>query len=256
MDLPSPEELKAWTIAFLSDSKRREELAAAEGLAKCDIEMKVVRDGDGGVTEVQVVFRSRTRATFEKYKKREHDLGPWCERDAFHLVKSAVEAFLGRRWKLGHFDFVPGCKRRTRPGLRRRRSGRKAPNPSTPSPKGVPQTEDKERMQEEEALRLFALIRKLDGKPTKPPSVLTVFRYYCMENRSAEEVSQLCKCSKGTVLNRLRKLRQATGMDPRALRALSAQFERIEKELSDPRARKIDRRNSMDQPGDDGIDQT
>ena len=184
-------------------------------------------------------------------------MASWRERDAFFRVKSAVRAILGSKWKLGHFDFIPACRvkeQEKQPAVRVKR--KRVAAASKPPPANEPQrTREKERTQEEEALRLFALVKKLDGEGGKPPLVITVFQLYCVEGLSAEKVCQRCKCGKGTVLARLKRLREVTGKHPRALRALSGQFERIEKELSDSRARRIHRQSAMDQPEDDEPDQ-
>ncbi|MCL4181040.1 MAG: hypothetical protein KJ072_25255 [Verrucomicrobia bacterium] len=258
MNLPSPAQLKDRTAAFLTDCREPEEQRAAEGLADCDPEMKCVRNDRGRVIEVQVVFRCRTRKTFEKYKQREHDLGPWRERDAFHRVRSAVAAVLGREWKLGHFDFVPECTVR-RPEVRvkgpgkRKRTAKVSANAAPPVEKAI-QAEDEEDMKMKEAERVLAMVQKLDGAGGKPPTVMTFLRLYCIECKSLEQIRILCKCGKGTVLARRDKLQELIGKDPRRLRNIASNIEGMNEQLTDSRAKRIDRERAMDQPEGDRPD--
>jgi transposase len=85
-------------------------------------------------------------------------------------------------------------------------------------------------------------------QPIRKAPTFTVFRLYCIENLSLEQVRKKLQCSRGTITNRLRTIRQKTGTDPAALRAYSAQFTRIEQTLSDPRARRIASRNTAEEP--------
>jgi DNA-binding NarL/FixJ family response regulator len=68
-----------------------------------------------------------------------------------------------------------------------------------------------------------------------------------MEALSAEQIARKCHCSKATIINRLRTIRRRTGASPDKLRTYSAQFERIENSLADPRARRISRRELVDE---------
>lgn len=93
---------------------------------------------------------------------------------------------------------------------------------------------------EDVAARVFALIGRMeDGIRTKPPSVLNVFRLYCVQELSAREVAIKCHCSKTLVLERLKAIRAATGIDPEFLRRYSSQFDRMESNRTDSRARRI-----------------
>ena len=94
------------------------------------------------------------------------------------------------------------------------------------------------------ARQAFALLTKLEGgRSGRSPTVLTVFRLYCIEELSAEQIARKCGCSKPTVLSRLKVIRQETGLPPATLRRFSAQFDQLEDEVSEPRARRIHRRN-------------
>lgn len=113
--------------------------------------------------------------------------------------------------------------------------------------------EPKEAVEGNDARRLFALVRSLDSGSahTRAPTVFTVFRLYCMENHSAEQVAKKCHCSKATVINRLNMIRKGTGTDPMKLRTHSAQFEGIEDSLTDSRARRIHRKGAISEETDD-----
>jgi hypothetical protein len=73
-----------------------------------------------------------------------------------------------------------------------------------------------------------------------------VFRLYCMENLSASEVAGRCRCSKATIVNRLRMIQRRTGTRPEKLRAYSRHFESIADSLSDSRARRIHQPTAME----------
>jgi hypothetical protein len=104
------------------------------------------------------------------------------------------------------------------------------------------------------ARQAFELVRKLDeGHGGRRPSLLTVFRLYCTNEMSAERIAQHCACSKGTVINRLKVLAEKTGVSPERLRRYSAQFERMEEDLTDWRAKRIHRPGLAD--GDAGGDE-
>jgi sugar diacid utilization regulator len=116
--------------------------------------------------------------------------------------------------------------------------------------------QDKDRLQETlEELKLskgvarkaFALVKQLDSKrPLQTAPLLAVFRLYCRENKSADEVAKQCHCAKGTIINRLRMIEKWTGKKVGALRAYSPYFDQIEERLSDPRAKRINRRRAID----------
>lgn len=95
---------------------------------------------------------------------------------------------------------------------------------------------------DEDALRLFALVRELEdtGGARKAP-LLQVFRLYCLEGLPAEGVAKRCGCSKALIIQRLHQLRRKLGRNPAELRPFASQFEAIEASVSDPRARSLDR---------------
>lgn len=103
-----------------------------------------------------------------------------------------------------------------------------------------------ERLPEEDALRLFALVRELDpaGAAGKAP-LLQVFRLYCLEGLAAEGVARRCGCSKTLIIRRLGQLRRKLGRNPAELRAFAGQFEAIEKSVGEFRGRRLSRHSML-----------
>ena len=102
------------------------------------------------------------------------------------------------------------------------------------------------------ARHALALIKKLDaGSRLKKPSLVTVFHLYCVNEMSATQIARKCGCSKTAVVERLQILSQKIGMPAGRLRRHSAQFERIEEEMSDWRAKRIDRHDLADSAMED-----
>ena len=65
----------------------------------------------------------------------------------------------------------------------------------------------------------FMLLDRLDFKSRrKAPSVLTVFRLYCMQNMTVAEIARQYRCSLSTVSDRLKVLRTRTGLSPKSFR--------------------------------------
>ncbi len=59
-----------------------------------------------------------------------------------------------------------------------------------------------------------------DESRRKHPSLLTVFRLYCMQNLTVYQIARQCRCSVGTVSQRLKLIHRKTGRPPKAFRAL------------------------------------
>lgn len=96
---------------------------------------------------------------------------------------------------------------------------------------------------EEVARSAFALLQKLElDAPLKAPSVLTVFRLYCVDGHSAERVARKCRCAKGTVMRRLRFIEARTGVKAAAFRAMSGHLQQMDDDLRESGAREIYRR--------------
>ena len=107
--------------------------------------------------------------------------------------------------------------------------------------------EQKEPVPEDVARQAFRLIEQLDSDEViKPPTVLTVFRLYCVKEMTTEQVRRKCRCSKGTVINRLELIRKRTGMKPDELRRFSSQFDKIEDDIRESKATHIQRKRMID----------
>ena len=100
---------------------------------------------------------------------------------------------------------------------------------------------------EDVARQVFAVVREMEtgGKWRKAP-MLRVFRLYCQDGMTANQVAKECACSKALVVLRLKQLRRKLGRDPAELRTLSSHFEAIEDSLSDSRADGIHREGLKD----------
>jgi hypothetical protein len=101
-------------------------------------------------------------------------------------------------------------------------------------------TDDGPQTSEEVARSAFALLQKLElDAPLKAPSVLTVFRLYCVDGLSADRVARKCRCAKGTVMSRLRFIESVTRTKPEQFRAMSGQLQQIDDDLRESGAREI-----------------
>lgn len=111
--------------------------------------------------------------------------------------------------------------------------------------------EPPEALEEGAARQAFALVKALDAaQPARKASLYTVFRLYCVEGLTVEQVARQCRCARSLVFLRLRALRQKLGGDPRRLRQYSTHFERIEDSLADSRARRINRAEVVETDAD------
>jgi len=89
----------------------------------------------------------------------------------------------------------------------------------------------------------FALLVKLDAQAAcKKPSLLTVFRWYCIEGLSAEQIATKCRTSKATVIRRLRLIDEATNTKPEQFRAMSDHLQQMADNYDRSGAREIYRR--------------
>jgi len=112
---------------------------------------------------------------------------------------------------------------------------------------GKQRAEMESAVSEDVARSAFALLQKLElDAPLKVPSVLTVFRLYCVDGLSADRVAQKCRCSKGTVMSRLRFIETVTKAKPEEFRALSGHLQQVDDELSTIGAREIYRRGLVE----------
>jgi hypothetical protein len=107
--------------------------------------------------------------------------------------------------------------------------------------------EKEEAVPEEVARQAFQLLQQLDSEQTvKPPTVLAVFRLYCKEGLTAEQVARKCRCSKATVINRLRLIREKTKTEPDELRRFATQFGKIEDDIRESKAAYVHRKRLID----------
>lgn len=115
----------------------------------------------------------------------------------------------------------------------------------TPQPKDV---------DEDLATRAFALVRQLESdQPTKPPSALTVFRLYCIDQLTPAQIARKCRCDRSTVRRRLQLIESRTGTSPDRLRKVSAHLDKLEAGIADSRAAHIHRK-SLIYDADDSAD--
>lgn len=114
--------------------------------------------------------------------------------------------------------------------------------------------EHSEPVSEDVARQLFALIKELEieGRWRKAP-VLQVFRLYCMENLSRDEVAKRYGCVPSLVTLRLKAIEKKLGRKPSELRQFSSHFETMEDSISDSRAKKINRSGLADDSEENGF---
>ena len=66
----------------------------------------------------------------------------------------------------------------------------------------------------------FELFDRLDFHSSrKNPTLLTVFRLYCLQQLTVTQIARKCRCSLSTVSDRLKLIEQRTGAPPKTLRA-------------------------------------
>ena len=87
--------------------------------------------------------------------------------------------------------------------------------------------------------------RLRDNARTRTAKLFDVFQFYVVQALTVAAVAKRCDCTEETIFVRLKALRQAFGRHPRELRQYSSHFEQIEKLMSDPRARQINRRGAI-----------
>jgi len=68
-------------------------------------------------------------------------------------------------------------------------------------------------------LAAFQILDRLDTiHVAKSPTILTVFRLYCVQRMTVSQVARRCRCSVGTVSNRLRLMQSKIGLHPSAIK--------------------------------------
>ncbi|HMJ91654.1 MAG TPA: hypothetical protein VK530_17665 [Candidatus Acidoferrum sp.] len=113
----------------------------------------------------------------------------------------------------------------------------------------------KDAATDDEARGLFALVKAMnpDGKVVLAPH-LDVFRLYCVEQLSRNQIAERCGCVPSLVSLRFRELEKKLHRPMKSLRTLSDQFERIGDSLADSRAEHIHRKNAIDESDSDDRD--
>lgn len=102
------------------------------------------------------------------------------------------------------------------------------------------------------AQQLFALVRQLESETSwRKAPILQVFRLYCMENLSRDEVAKRCGCVPSLVTLRLKTIEQKLGRKPSELRQFSSHFEAMEESMSDSRAKRVYRSGMVELPHED-----
>ena len=76
----------------------------------------------------------------------------------------------------------------------------------------------------------------------KAPTLLTVFRLYCMKCLTTDQIAKKVGCSKGTVINRMKVLQSRLG-DPRQLQRYSPLFTKIEDQIAKSKGAYIHRKS-------------
>ena len=66
------------------------------------------------------------------------------------------------------------------------------------------------------------------------------------QRMTAEQVARKCRCSKGTVINRLKSIREKTRMEPDELRRFSGQFDKIEDDIWESKAAHVHRKRLIE----------
>jgi hypothetical protein len=105
-------------------------------------------------------------------------------------------------------------------------------------------------MSDNEALRLFALLKALESETNcRKAPVTRVFRLYCLEGMTRNAIARQCRCAPSLVSLRFKAIRKKLGRKLSELRQvsmLSSHFEQMEASLRDDRARRIHRTSAMD----------
>ena len=114
--------------------------------------------------------------------------------------------------------------------------------------------EQGEEFSDDELRRIYGLVlvTAKEQKGSREGPIKDVFDLYCLKGLSAGEVAVKLDCSKATVMNRLATIKKLAGVPAIALRAYKPFFDQMEKDLTDPRARRLRRKDAAygDNPPD------
>ena len=70
------------------------------------------------------------------------------------------------------------------------------------------------------------------GSRRKNPSLAAVFRLYFVQGLPVAQVARKCRCSVGTIVNRLKLIEAKTGATPEQLLRIAPQFEQFYEDLT------------------------
>jgi hypothetical protein len=85
---------------------------------------------------------------------------------------------------------------------------------------------------EDLARRTFLALQEHDqSRRRRPPSLYTIFQLYCLKELTIPQIARKCRCSIGTVANRLKLLRAKTGVSADQLRRVSPHFTQFQDDL-------------------------
>ena len=83
------------------------------------------------------------------------------------------------------------------------------------------------------ASRVCLVLDEIDGgSRRKNPSLTTVFRLYYVQELPMAQIAKKCRCSAGTIMNRLNLLQAKTGATPAQLRRIGPHFTQFHEDLS------------------------
>src|SRR2546430_2338254 len=112
------------------------------------------------------------------------------------------------------------------------------------SPIQTPNTAPTPNENEEIARRAFLALDALDcGSRRKLPTLLTVFRLYCIEYLPILQIAKKCRCSLAPVANRLKLLEATTRTKPQALRKVSPYIAKFHRDRTNAEAEYLRRTN-------------
>jgi hypothetical protein len=93
------------------------------------------------------------------------------------------------------------------------------------------------------ASRVSLLLDDLDtGSRRKHPSLAAVFKLYFIQELPIAKVAKKCRCSVGTIVNRLKLIQSKTGATPDQLRRISPHFTQLHHDLTSAKSDYLRRR--------------
>ena len=106
---------------------------------------------------------------------------------------------------------------------------------------------------EDLARQTFLILQEADiGSRRRPPSLYAVFQLYCVQEWTIPQIARKCRCSLGTVANRLDLLRHQVGLPPASLRRISSHFTILERDFRQAKRNYNRRRPAyLEYPSDD-----